>query len=195
MAGLEDMVAEHPPARIAGVGLVGTLVPFAATWVADGWLDGALVGIGLLVGTVTAAAAAARKRLDALPLALASQAAWSRVDGRDEVRFRACLGKGRACRPTMRVRFEPETGAPRELPVTLAVEHVCGPFVGSVERPGEPGTYVVEVAAGSEKAETRYPPTALVEGHFGHGIAVGRKVRFDGDWGRISPPGSAGAPD
>jgi len=187
---LQDMVAHHPVKRLAAVGVGVTAVPLAATFAATGWLDGLLVAVALLAGTTMAAATVARRQLDQLPLRVAPVAARSRVDGRSVVRFRACLGLGRACRPRVSVSFEPEGGVPRQLDVQLPCDLVCGPFVFTTLEPEEAGAYRVTVAVGDEEAQAHIGPHDVREGQFVGGIAVGRSVRFDGDWERVSLPGS-----
>jgi hypothetical protein len=184
---LDDMVAAHPVSRIAGFGATAAVVPLGLTFVATGWVDGALVATSLLLATGFGAAAAARQRLDRLPLRVAESAVWGWVDGVRVLRFRACLGRGRSCRPVMRARWVPREGAPVPLQVQLASDHVCGPFVGTVVQPpvGE-GHYEVEAQVGDEVAKATIAASSVREGRFDRGIVAGRRLRFDDAWDQVT---------
>jgi len=185
---LENIVERHSVARILSVGGVLAVVPLAGTWAAVGWADVALGAVAATMGAATAAAAATRARLDRLPLELAPRVAVGRVDGREVVRLRACLGRGRACRPRWTVRFHPTDGVPRRVEAFAPVDHVCGPFVAQIEAPAEPGELEVEVAAGDQVARATYSLSEAARGRFTGGIEAGRRVRFDEGWREVGGP-------
>ena len=187
MRALEDIVEPHTLPQLVGAGALLTLLPLAGTWVAVGWGDVALVALSAALGVGSAAAVSARRALDRLPLELAPVAARGMVDGRITVRFRACLGRGRSCRPRWTVQWLPSGEAPpRELPVDAVGAHVCGPFVAQVDLPeGEAGAFTVQVAVGDERVERRFEAGDLREGRFCQGIVAGRVLRFDEAWRQV----------
>ena len=187
MRSLENIVEPYPLAHIVGSGVLLAVLPLGATWVAVGWVDAVLVALSVAIGGATAAAVRARHRLDHLPLELAPVAARGRVDGRDTVRFRACLGRGRSCRPRWTVTFQPDGGPSVPLPASMPVDHVCGPFVAQVEAPDGDGRFEVAVTVGEETARRDYAPTEVVVGRFCPGILAGRRLRFDDGWRRVEP--------
>ena len=190
MGTLQDMVEPHTMGRILSAGATLSAIALAATVAVTGWMDLAMVGLAGAIGLGTLAAAQVRRTLDHLPLRLATGAAVGTVDGRDLVRFRACLGRGRRFVPTVQVALEAD-GAK----VPVAVVHpdgsaaVCGPLVVTVERPAQSGVLVVSMEAMEDghrwTAEARYPTEALLRGRFAHGVHVGACVVFDTDWDRI----------
>jgi len=168
-----------------GGGLLALAIP-AFTPV---FVDLALIVSGTAGLIAAVLALQTHRRLVALPLELGDVMARGRVDGRDVLRLRARLGRGRAARdPAVEITFEGTDGDRVDLEALIPAVSLCGPFTVQCASPLGPGRVHVRLTVWANgqrwHAQASYALDAGVVGRFGGVAIVAGRVRWTAGWDR-----------